>query len=447
MDRRFRPTHEARNRGLWVEPLESRWLFSGLPFLETIGEESAPSPDAPPIVEPQTDQQEIDLVVYDTMFELPSGNLDIHPPIDDGPSRQAAEIAPPPVEPSVAVEVVQLGVATSENVVPIAETDLPAVVVDAVDAHFPGAALVEAEVRDENGSVVYGVSTEFEGRPVDVTLTDDGNILDTAYELTLSELPQQVHDWVEQNFPGALIDGAELVTKADGVSYDLLIATDEGHYVAATLRLQTVKAPRSTLASIANPAGQSAASPNSEAVANESRAEDAVVNDEKANDPVQPQSPDSTDAEIVAHPSATEAEPREEVSDTEHAELVSEAMQADYAAGDKLPADDACLRAEEGPVDCLPERAGVIADLVPIDVASLERGLLELLDDVDSLVDAIASTNPRSVITHGAVVAGIVVGARIILAESKKRRFEPVLISDAATSPWSWMLGTTIKAK
>jgi hypothetical protein len=76
----------------------------------------------------------------------------------------------------------------------------------------------------------------------------------------------------------------------------------------------------------------------------------------------------------------------------------------------------------------------------------VEQGLLQFLDDVDLLVDTIADKAVGNIaLIRSAIVAALVVGARMIILESNKRRYEPVLVSGVVHSNWSWVLGGTSK--
>ena len=447
MDRRFRQKHDARNQGLFLEPLEGRSLLSGIPLLESGADEYTPSLDSPaPLVDampPTIDE-----------FVPSSGELapyvgDIVPPAVELPPHVDSAALLPPSESNVAVEVVELGIATppSEIVQPIAESEIPQNVVDAVDAHLPGAVLVEAEVYAENGAAVYEVSTEFEGRPIDVTLANDGSILDTAYDVTPAELPQPVQDWVEENFPGSMIGSAQLVTQSDGVSYDLLIATGEGEFFEATLRLQSVKTPRSFLSHLEN-FGElteyAAWSERDATSASETVADGTLHTEQTTSDvPLEPSSGETAAVDDPARSTCSSLAFEEGQPEAPQVKLVMAVGQPEQTStSDELQLD---AITSDNLAECLLPIAGAINDLLPINVAALEQGLLQLLDEVDGFLESVTqSTVANTVLTRGAIAAALVAGARVIVLESKRRRLDPILVSGAANSTWGWLLATTI---
>ena len=194
MDRRIKPTPGPRNDKCRVEPLEERWLLSGL--------------QAPVSTETE-------------------------------PESPVADIAPTTQEFDGAVEVVELTVATEDDdgKVEVAPSKLPREIVAALDARLPGAKLINAERGTDEGFLVYDVSAEWSGRLVGVTLMPDGSIIEMEQAVAAGELPQPVLDWVRQNFPGAAIDEAIVVTSAGTESYDVRIATGDQQQFEATLRL------------------------------------------------------------------------------------------------------------------------------------------------------------------------------------------------------------------
>ena len=62
----------------------------------------------------------------------------------------------------------------------IAVTDLPAAVTDAIEAEYPGATLLEAELEEEN----YEVEIETaDGEILEVEVSEDGEILEVEVEV------------------------------------------------------------------------------------------------------------------------------------------------------------------------------------------------------------------------------------------------------------------------
>lgn len=62
----------------------------------------------------------------------------------------------------------------------VAIKDVPKVVLDAVNARFPGAELTGAEKETEDGKTLYEVSLKQGGRNIDVGITDAGTITEST---------------------------------------------------------------------------------------------------------------------------------------------------------------------------------------------------------------------------------------------------------------------------
>src|SRR5688572_4562103 len=64
----------------------------------------------------------------------------------------------------------------------VAVKDLPAKVVDAIEAKFPGAKITEAEKETEDGDTVYEVEINFGDEELEVEVSEDGKILEVEEE-------------------------------------------------------------------------------------------------------------------------------------------------------------------------------------------------------------------------------------------------------------------------
>src|SRR5688572_2877369 len=108
--------NRPQDRLLCTEPLEARWLLSGLAL------PAAPYVDGPVLVM----------------------ELEVESDDDD------------------------------EGDVEVAPSELPEQVVAALDGRFPGAKVLEADFSVEHGKPEYGVTARFSGEVIDVTLTPEG---------------------------------------------------------------------------------------------------------------------------------------------------------------------------------------------------------------------------------------------------------------------------------
>jgi hypothetical protein len=117
----------------------------------------------------------------------------------------------------------------------IAISELPEQVVSAVSARFPGARLLEAETDSDGGSLTFDVRAEWSGTEWALTISPEGDVMEIERPLASADLPQAVRDWIASNFPGASIREADLVAVRDAVSYEVLIATATGSFEATLL--------------------------------------------------------------------------------------------------------------------------------------------------------------------------------------------------------------------
>jgi uncharacterized membrane protein YkoI len=104
---------------------------------------------------------------------------------------------------------------------------LPQAVLDAVKAKFPGAKLTKASKEKEDGQLVYEVALKHKGHNHDVTLKEDGTIIEDEKEIDARDLPAAVKEGLESKYPKAEIKKAEEVTKGDKVEFEVLIVTAE----------------------------------------------------------------------------------------------------------------------------------------------------------------------------------------------------------------------------
>ena len=102
---------------------------------------------------------------------------------------------------------------------------LPKLVVDAVQAKFPGAVLQSAAKENEDGTLVYEVVIKHKGQDIEVILSLEGKIIATEKTIKSTEMPDKVKKAVAEKYPRATIKKAEEVTKDDKTSYEVIIET------------------------------------------------------------------------------------------------------------------------------------------------------------------------------------------------------------------------------
>lgn len=80
---------------------------------------------------------------------------------------------------------------------------LPQKIVDAVKAKFPDAKLVSAEKEKENNEIVYEVAIKNKDQKIEVTLKEDGTIIEIEKQIDAKDLPKVVSDALESKYPKA----------------------------------------------------------------------------------------------------------------------------------------------------------------------------------------------------------------------------------------------------
>jgi hypothetical protein len=102
---------------------------------------------------------------------------------------------------------------------------LPAKVTAAVKAKFPKAELVSAQKELEDGKTLFEVAIKNEGHNVEVTVKDDGTIVEIEKEITTKDLPKAVADALDAKYPKADIKKVEEITVGTTINYELLLVT------------------------------------------------------------------------------------------------------------------------------------------------------------------------------------------------------------------------------
>lgn len=142
----------------------------------------------------------------------------------------AASPAAAPVD-TEGVELVEWEVAApnaDDEEVMVVVSAMPREVLDAFARLFPGATPIEGQFGVDDGEPEYDVIAEVDGREVDVTFTPGGELIETELELTSGELPREVLDWVRDNFGDAPIDEASVQLEDGVVSYEVTVADAAG---------------------------------------------------------------------------------------------------------------------------------------------------------------------------------------------------------------------------
>ncbi|MFM8272372.1 MAG: PepSY-like domain-containing protein [Gemmata sp.] len=112
---------------------------------------------------------------------------------------------------------------------------VPAKAMSAVQKQFPNAKLVEAWIDVDGDVVEYYVALQHNKSAYEVTVTEDGKILEVARETGFHELPKAVAAAFRNRHPKAKVDGVwELTTPGvKGKTYQIDFTTANGKELAA----------------------------------------------------------------------------------------------------------------------------------------------------------------------------------------------------------------------
>jgi hypothetical protein len=105
---------------------------------------------------------------------------------------------------------------------------LPQKVVDAVKTKFPDGRMIKASKEKEDNETIYEVALKDKDQNIDVSLKEDGTIIDIEKEIKIKDLPKVVTDALEGKYPKATHKKAEEVIKKDKLEYyEVVVETAE----------------------------------------------------------------------------------------------------------------------------------------------------------------------------------------------------------------------------
>jgi uncharacterized membrane protein YkoI len=94
---------------------------------------------------------------------------------------------------------------------------VPKAVIDSSRAKFPGARIREAARETEDGKTVFELALTHDGKKMDVTFQENGTLVVVESEVAESEVPAVVLQAVNGKYPGAKIGLVESVKKGPDV--------------------------------------------------------------------------------------------------------------------------------------------------------------------------------------------------------------------------------------
>ncbi len=103
---------------------------------------------------------------------------------------------------------------------------VPKTVMDAVNAKFPTGKITGAEKDVEKDKTTYEIGVTLGDRKMDVSLKPDGTIIEIEETIAIKDLPKTVAAAVTTKYPKGKIKSAELVTKGDVSSYEVIVTLE-----------------------------------------------------------------------------------------------------------------------------------------------------------------------------------------------------------------------------
>jgi len=356
----------------------------------------------------------------------------------------------------------------------IAESQLPSAVAEAFEVRFPGADITAAEVEEEDEGTQYGVTAEHDGGTIDVTLSPTGQIIETEEFISDAEIPQAVLERLRERFPGLDIDDideAAITTRGGSETYEVAFFDATGIEWEAELsysppapvpeppptsggggeepgeapasRPPAQPAPQTIVPPALANGARSGAARDAERIALDAAARDAVPDDQSAHHVNRAASMETSRLADQREDTAAAAGRWTELVVGGQANRVAKALEA--------------LAAGRGAAVWLPQVAGVLGDVLTIDVSAVERGLDEVLREIDALTGGLTRRDagtpagtaaPADVAHRLAALAAVAAGMQLVLLRySKKNKGGPVVVFNGARSSWGWVLGTATPAR
>ncbi len=112
----------------------------------------------------------------------------------------------------------------------VALKDLPKAVLDAVKGRFPRAELKAAEKETEDNETIYEIALVNDGKSMDVSVDEKGEIEEIETEIAAKDLPKAVTEAVAAKHPKSSIRKAEEIVEIDDgkeeKSYEVVVVDE-----------------------------------------------------------------------------------------------------------------------------------------------------------------------------------------------------------------------------
>ncbi len=324
------------------------------------------------------------------------------------------------------VDVLELQPSIDELSGNIEINELPSQVAQALETHFPGATWESAEF-DPTSDSPYDVRVNWRGQNLEVALSAAGQVLETDQTVSFAELPQAMRDWFAQQFPNAEIRDVDRVTDGAVVTYSVEFVSVDQKNLEVTLR---------------------SADTGGDAIQNS-----AVTSAPEASDLGRASAEDSTTSSMRTETESTppraladrrpSRDVRTESSVVTGAIRLSVATLTDSLARSVRAATASATAPEtvRAISSARPLMAQALADVLPLDMAQIERAMQQFLDDVEALLpDAPTRADVLRWTPSLAVAAMTIYGIDRLIAERNRAQRDPLLAAGSSRSTWSWVL-------
>lgn len=304
--------------------------------------------------------------------------------------------------------------------------ELPSQIVRELEAHFPGATWESAEV-DPTSDSPYDVRLNWRGMNLEVALSSDGQVIETDQLVPLAELPQALSDWFSQQFPNAEIRDVARVTAGAAVTYTVEFVSLDQRNLEATLQLPDADGEAVQNSAVTPARGASDREPASDEISTTAltRTETEFTPPRELAARQPPRDARTADSVATAVVRLSAATPEDSL------DRLSRPVTANATAPETVRAISSA-----GPLMAL-----ALADVLPVDMAQIERAMQQFLDDVDALLPVVPTSADVLRWTPSLTIAAMMIyGLERIAAERNRARRQPVLAAGSSRSTWSWVL-------
>jgi len=113
----------------------------------------------------------------------------------------------------------------------IALDKVPAAVMKAAKARFPGAEIKGAEKEVEDGKTTYEIGLVHEGHKIDVVITPEGTVKAVETTIEATDLPAAVTAAITAKYPQAAVKKAERIEEDGKTTYEVKLMPAKGKAV------------------------------------------------------------------------------------------------------------------------------------------------------------------------------------------------------------------------